>query len=172
MRLPWSGATTSSWWCGQPRPGRFRPTWPPPCAPMPTTPGSRRRRDRLRRGRSARTRARARQPAGTRARIGAGRPRLQGPFDDLPATQGVEHRVVAWDEVSMEEGTGIVHIAPGCGAEDFELGQKEGLDDAAAGRRGGRRYQRLRMAARQAHRGGCPARDRGSRPAGTAGRGG
>ncbi len=95
-----------------------------------------------------------------------------GPFDDLPATQGVEHRVVAWDEVSMEEGTGIVHIAPGCGAEDFELGQKEGLDDAAAGRRGGRVHQRLRMAARQAHRGGCPARDRGSRPAGTAGRGG
>ena len=46
-----------------------------------------------------------------------------GPFDELPATQGVEHRVVAWDEVSMEEGTGIVHIAPGCGAEDFELGQ-------------------------------------------------
>ncbi len=27
----------------------------------------------------------------------------------------------------MEEGTGIVHIAPGCGAEDFELGKREGL---------------------------------------------
>ncbi len=27
----------------------------------------------------------------------------------------------------MEEGTGIVHIAPGCGAEDFELGRREGL---------------------------------------------
>ena len=50
-----------------------------------------------------------------------------GPFDDLPAQQGVEHRVVAWDEVSMEEGTGVVHIAPGCGAEDFELGKREGL---------------------------------------------
>ena len=34
---------------------------------------------------------------------------------------GVEHRVIPWDEVSVEEGTGIVHIAPGCGAEDFEL---------------------------------------------------
>jgi isoleucyl-tRNA synthetase len=51
----------------------------------------------------------------------------EGPFDSLPAQEGVEHRVVAWDEVSMEEGTGIVHIAPGCGAEDFELGQREGL---------------------------------------------
>ena len=50
-----------------------------------------------------------------------------GPFDDLAAQEGVEHRVVAWDEVSMEEGTGIVHIAPGCGAEDFELGTREGL---------------------------------------------
>jgi isoleucyl-tRNA synthetase len=35
--------------------------------------------------------------------------------------------VVGWDEVSMEEGTGIVHIAPGCGAEDFDLGRTAGL---------------------------------------------
>ena len=34
---------------------------------------------------------------------------------------GYEHRVVAWDEVGEDEGTGIVHIAPGCGAEDFQL---------------------------------------------------
>jgi isoleucyl-tRNA synthetase len=53
--------------------------------------------------------------------------RYEGPFDDLPAAAGIEHRVVAWDDVSMDEGTGIVHIAPGCGAEDFELGQREGL---------------------------------------------
>ena len=44
-----------------------------------------------------------------------------GPFDDLPAQAGVVHRVIPWDEVSLDEGTGIVHIAPGCGAEDFEL---------------------------------------------------
>ena len=25
---------------------------------------------------------------------------------------------------SEEEGTGIVHIAPGCGAEDYELGKR------------------------------------------------
>ncbi len=35
--------------------------------------------------------------------------------------------MVAWDEVSLEEGTGVVHIAPGCGGEDFELGKAEGL---------------------------------------------
>jgi len=34
---------------------------------------------------------------------------------------------VTWDEVGEEEGTGIVHIAPGCGAEDFALGKKLGL---------------------------------------------
>ncbi len=53
--------------------------------------------------------------------------RYRGPFDDLPAQQGVEHRVIAWSEVSAEEGTGIVHIAPGCGAEDFDLGRDLGL---------------------------------------------
>ena len=54
-----------------------------------------------------------------------------GPFDELPAQQQVgapeAHRVIMWDEVGEEEGTGIVHIAPGCGAEDFVLGQALGL---------------------------------------------
>ena len=40
---------------------------------------------------------------------------------------GVEHAVIAWDEVSDEEGTGIVHIAPGCGQEDFALSKVNGL---------------------------------------------
>ena len=44
-----------------------------------------------------------------------------GPFDELPAVAGVVHRVIPWDEVSDVEGTGIVHIAPGCGQEDFAL---------------------------------------------------
>jgi isoleucyl-tRNA synthetase len=51
----------------------------------------------------------------------------EGPFDHLPAVDGVEHRVVPWDEVTLEEGTGIVHIAPGCGGEDFELSKVHGL---------------------------------------------
>jgi isoleucyl-tRNA synthetase len=53
--------------------------------------------------------------------------RYSGPFDDLPAQQGIEHRVVAWDEVSETEGTGVVHIAPGAGREDFALGRRLGL---------------------------------------------
>ena len=44
-----------------------------------------------------------------------------GPFDELPAAAGVAHRVIPWNEVSDAEGTGIVHIAPGCGQEDFAL---------------------------------------------------
>jgi isoleucyl-tRNA synthetase len=53
--------------------------------------------------------------------------RYRGPFDDLGPGGEVEHRVIAWDEVSLEEGTGIVHIAPGAGQEDFELGQVNDL---------------------------------------------
>jgi isoleucyl-tRNA synthetase len=66
--------------------------------------------------------------------------RYEGPFDDLPAVREAfakgtrdepsrpyEHRVVAWAEVGEEEGTGIVHVAPGCGAEDFQLGKELGL---------------------------------------------
>jgi isoleucyl-tRNA synthetase len=51
----------------------------------------------------------------------------RGPFDELPAAAGVEHRVIPWDEVSDEEGTGIVHIAPGAGQEDFALSRQFGL---------------------------------------------
>jgi isoleucyl-tRNA synthetase len=50
-----------------------------------------------------------------------------GAFDELPAQAGVVHRVIPWDEVSLDEGTGIVHIAPGCGAEDFELSRVHDL---------------------------------------------
>ena len=59
--------------------------------------------------------------------------RYRGPYDDLPAVQKIfadaayEHRVVPWDEVGEEEGTGIVHIATGAGAEDFQLGKSLGL---------------------------------------------
>ncbi len=51
----------------------------------------------------------------------------RGPFDELPSQHGVEHRVIAWEEVSDTEGTGIVHIAPGCGREDFSLSGPESL---------------------------------------------
>lgn len=48
-------------------------------------------------------------------------------FPEIEAQQGVEHKVVAWEDVAADEGTGIVHIAPGCGVEDFELGARLGL---------------------------------------------
>ena len=53
--------------------------------------------------------------------------KYEGPFDDLPAQKEIVHRIIPWDEVSAEEGSGIVHIAPGCGAEDYELGKKYNL---------------------------------------------
>ncbi len=50
-----------------------------------------------------------------------------GPFDELAAQKNVRHTVIPWKEVSTTEGTGIVHIAPGCGKEDYELGKEFGL---------------------------------------------
>ncbi len=52
-----------------------------------------------------------------------------GPFDELEAQAEARghHRIIAWTDVSDEEGTGIVHIAPGCGKEDFDLSKEEGL---------------------------------------------
>ena len=53
--------------------------------------------------------------------------KYKAPFDELPVQKDVVHRIVSWDEVSEEEGTGIVHIAPGAGKEDFALGKEENL---------------------------------------------
>jgi isoleucyl-tRNA synthetase len=78
-----------------------------------------------------------------------------GPFDELPAQahpagypaevaevvvkqhwapeQSAKdlHRVIAWEMVGETEGTGIVHIAPGCGKEDFALGKEQGIPPIA-----------------------------------------
>ncbi len=48
--------------------------------------------------------------------------RYRHPFCDR------EGRVVAADYVTLEDGTGLVHTAPGHGAEDYRTGLKEGLD--------------------------------------------
>ena len=55
--------------------------------------------------------------------------RYRGPFDDFDAQSEARdvHRVVEWEEVGEEEGTGIVHIAPGAGSEDFQLGRENDL---------------------------------------------
>lgn len=48
-------------------------------------------------------------------------------FNNLPK-QKFTHKIVLWDMVDNAEGSGLVHIAPGCGVEDFELGQKLNLE--------------------------------------------
>jgi isoleucyl-tRNA synthetase len=53
--------------------------------------------------------------------------RYQGPFDTLGPGAAVDHRVIPWDDVDLGTGTGIVHIAPGCGAEDFDLSRVHDL---------------------------------------------
>jgi isoleucyl-tRNA synthetase len=54
-----------------------------------------------------------------------------GPFDELPAQQGITHRVIAWKDVTSAEGTGLVHTAPGAGKEDYALSKTGGLDVVA-----------------------------------------
>jgi isoleucyl-tRNA synthetase len=63
-------------------------------------------------------------PAGYPAEI-ADVVRKQGWGPEQPAR--IIHRVITWDAVGEAEGTGIVHIAPGCGKEDFQLGKEQGL---------------------------------------------
>lgn len=48
-------------------------------------------------------------------------------FPEMEKQKDIDHKIVAWEEVSSEDGTGVVHIAPGCGAEDYELGKRENL---------------------------------------------
>ncbi|MHC4697199.1 MAG: isoleucine--tRNA ligase [Planctomycetota bacterium] len=58
---------------------------------------------------------------------------FEGPFDMLEgAAEAIPgHCVIAWEEVTESEGTGIVHIAPGCGAEDYRLSKELGLPQIA-----------------------------------------
>ncbi len=78
-----------------------------------------------------------------------------GPFDEVPAQQhpfgypeevckvvenlkwapkvsaAASHRIIPWKDVGETEGTGIVHIAPGCGQADFMLGKEHGIPPVA-----------------------------------------
>jgi isoleucyl-tRNA synthetase len=42
--------------------------------------------------------------------------------------KNLTYKVIATDFVSMEEGTGIVHVAPAYGEVDYQAGQEKGLD--------------------------------------------
>ncbi len=66
--------------------------------------------------------------------------RYGGPFDTLAPGSEVEHRVIPWDDVALDTGTGIVHIAPGCGSEDFELSKVHDLPTLTPVDEGGRFY--------------------------------
>jgi isoleucyl-tRNA synthetase len=66
--------------------------------------------------------------------------RYRGPFDDLGPGSQVEHRVIPWEDVTMDQGTGIVHIAPGAGREDFELSVVHDLPVLTPVDEGGRFY--------------------------------
>jgi isoleucyl-tRNA synthetase len=53
---------------------------------------------------------------------------VDGQLQPLAAVEeGPVRRVLAAEFVSMEDGTGIVHIAPAFGSEDFEVGRRDGL---------------------------------------------
>jgi isoleucyl-tRNA synthetase len=48
-------------------------------------------------------------------------------FDTFADMTDKAFYIINGDFVTMEDGTGIVHIAPGYGADDYEIGQKYGL---------------------------------------------
>ena len=54
--------------------------------------------------------------------------KYKGPFDELLVQKKSQRVIIPWEGVSEAEGTGVVHIAPGCGAEDFELGRIHNLE--------------------------------------------
>jgi len=53
---------------------------------------------------------------------------LAHPLRGLAGGYGFEVPMLPADFVSAEEGTGLVHVAPSHGADDFELGQQHGLE--------------------------------------------
>ena len=62
-----------------------------------------------------------------------------GPFDELPAAAGVEHRVMPGTRCRTRRGPASSTSRPGCGQEDFALSKQFGL----AVHRSDRRVRRL-----------------------------
>ena len=146
----------SGCWCGRRRRGRCRRTSPSPSVPTSTTPCSseaRRsatilgeatvRRLRTRAGRRRRGWARSRAPSSS----GAATRRCS------PSSPTAENAfvVLAGDFVTTEDGTGVVHMAPGFGEDDQRLSRGQRHRRRLPGRRAGpvhRRGARLRRASR------------------------
>ncbi len=49
------------------------------------------------------------------------------PFDGIKVENGKSFEVITGDFVTTEDGTGIVHIAPSFGADDFRVAQQNGI---------------------------------------------
>lgn len=47
--------------------------------------------------------------------------------EEVPYHKNFEHHIIVGEHVTLTEGTGCVHTAPGHGPEDFEIGKKYGL---------------------------------------------
>lgn len=48
-------------------------------------------------------------------------------FPEIEEQKNLLHKIVLWEEVTEGDGCQVVHIAPGCGAEDYGLGVTEDL---------------------------------------------
>jgi isoleucyl-tRNA synthetase len=53
--------------------------------------------------------------------------RYRRPLDWLPYAEGEHELIVAEDFVSAEDGSGVVHMSPAFGADDYAAGQRHGL---------------------------------------------
>lgn len=47
--------------------------------------------------------------------------------DEIPVQKEFEHKILPGEHVTLTEGTGCVHTAPGHGPDDFDIGKKYGL---------------------------------------------
>ncbi|MGH2528311.1 MAG: isoleucine--tRNA ligase [Actinomycetota bacterium] len=65
-------------------------------------------------------------PGSTGTRTLAGRELVGARYEALYANVKGAHRVVDADFVSVDDGTGVVHMAPAFGPEDLEVGRREG----------------------------------------------
>jgi isoleucyl-tRNA synthetase len=65
-------------------------------------------------------------PGSTEVRSMAGNELVGAAYVPLYPNVDGAHRVVAVDFVSLEDGTGVVHMAPAFGPEDLEVGRREG----------------------------------------------
>ncbi|MBM4177332.1 isoleucine--tRNA ligase, partial [Candidatus Gribaldobacteria bacterium] len=56
---------------------------------------------------------------------------FKGIFDEFPFVKNelgsFKHKVILWKDITEAEGTGVVHIATGCGQEDFALAKDNNL---------------------------------------------